>query len=146
LKRFVFGLEKILRLRNYAEQEARLELGRAVGALAEIETSLKYLAEARFIAAEEQVAEGTNADTIRHYMYYIARLDSEKERLLKEAALAERKVEEARAVYVEAAREKKAMEKLKEKKEREYKKNTLREEQKTMDDIPGAKARQTPNT
>lgn len=135
MKRFVFGLEKILKLRNYAEQEARLELGRTVGALAEIETDLKYLAEARFIAAEEQVAEGTNADNIRHYMYYIARLDNEKERLLKEAALAEQKVEEARKVYLEAAREKKAMEKLKEKSEKAYKKNTLSEEQKTMDDI-----------
>jgi flagellar FliJ protein len=136
VKRFVFGLEKILKLRNYAEQEARLELGRAVGALAEIETNLTYLAEARFIASEEQVAGGTNADNIRHYMYYIARLDNEKERLLKEAALAEQKVEEVREVYLEAAKEKKAMEKLKEKKEKEHKKNILKEEQKAMDDIP----------
>jgi len=73
---------------------------------------------------------------IQQYMYYLLRLDYTKEQLLKEAALAEQKVEEAREEYLEASRERKVLDKLKEKRQKEYRKEIFTEETKVLDDLP----------
>ncbi|MDR2402986.1 MAG: flagellar FliJ family protein, partial [Spirochaetaceae bacterium] len=59
---------------------------------------------------------------------YIRRLDAREEELLKEAARAEFKVEETRRVYVEASRDRKILDKLKEKRLREYRRARQTEE------------------
>jgi flagellar FliJ protein len=74
---------------------------------------------------------------IQQYMYYLLRLDNTKEDLLKDAAMAEQKVEEAREVFLEASRNKRVLDKLKEKKEKEYKSAQRAEENKILDDIAG---------
>jgi flagellar FliJ protein len=135
MKPFVFRLEKFLNLRKYYEDEAKIELGRAVGVLAELEGRIKALAAERVRAAAAQFRPGNSAIEIQQYMYYLLRLDNTKERLLKEAALAEIKVEEAREVFLEASRERKVLDNLKEKKQKEYRKILLDEETKVLDDI-----------
>jgi flagellar FliJ protein len=137
MKRFVFKLEKIFQLRKYEEQEAKIELGRALGALAAIEARLRSLAEERARAAAEQFSPSNGAAMIRQYMFYILRLDQRKEDLLKDAALAEQKAEEAREVFNAAFQNRQMLEKLKEKKEKEYKKTREAEETKAIDDIAG---------
>ena len=59
----------------------------------------------------------------------------QKEQLLEEAVQAEMKVEEARDIYIEASRERKVLDKLKEKRSGEYRKFILTEETKAMDDL-----------
>jgi flagellar protein FliJ len=135
MKPFVFRLEKLLNLRKYYEEEAKIELGRAVGVLAELEGKIRALAAERVRAAAAQFMPGNSAIQIQQYMYYILRLDNTKERLLKEAAMAEMKVEEAREAFLEASRERKVLDNLKEKKQKEYHKLKLNEETKVLDDI-----------
>jgi flagellar FliJ protein len=134
MKRFTFSLEKVLELRKFSEQEAKIELGRAVGILNGLERRIEELAIERFKAAAEQFSPGNSAAVMRQYMFYILRLDGTKEELLKEAALAAQKVEEAREVFLEASRELKVLKKLREKREKEYKKETLAEEAKMLDE------------
>jgi flagellar FliJ protein len=134
MKRFTFSLEKVLELRQFSEQEAKIELGRAVGILNELERRLEDLAHERSRAAAEQFSPGNSAAMIQQYMIYLLRLDNTKEELPKEAALAAQKVEEARELFIEASRELKVMEKLKEKREKEYKKEYLTEEGRAADD------------
>lgn len=142
MKKFSFNLEKVLRLREYNEQETRLELGRAVSALSEIENNITLVAAERFRSAALQFESTNTAKEIYQYSLYLSRLDSMKEKLIKEAAAAELKVEEARSIYIEASRERKVLDKLKEKKEAEYKRNFYKEETKTLDDVAsGALAR-----
>ena len=142
MKPFSFSLEKVLNLRKYYESEAKIELGRAVGVLAELETKILTLASERARAAAAQFNPANSAAEIQQYMYYLLRLDNTKEELLKEAALAELKVEEAREVFLEASRERKVFDKLKEKRLKEYHKAKLNEETKILDDISsGAPAR-----
>jgi flagellar FliJ protein len=74
---------------------------------------------------------------IRQYMFYLLRLDNLKEELLKDAALAEQKVEEARGVFKTAFQNRQILDKLKEKKEKEYKDAQQAEENKMTDDIAG---------
>ena len=148
MKRFKFGLEKVLKLRQHNEHEARVELGKAIGILAGIENEIKRNAETRSDAIKERFT-GLNAGSAdaasggdenatrfdyRAWDAYINRLEQEADRLMEEAAQAETVVEEKRNLYVEASRELKVMENLKERREKEHRKEMFIAETKEMDD------------
>ena len=140
MKPFTFSLEKVLKLREYREDEAKIELGRAIGLLAELENRLSALGKERARAAAAQFSPGNSAVQIQQYMFYLLRLDNTKEQLLKETALAQMKVEETRTLFIEASRERKVLDKLKEKRQKEYRKEFYAEETKTLDDISSGRS------
>ena len=139
MKRFKFGLEKVLKLRQHHEHEARVELGRAIGVLSGIENQIKKNAVSRNEAVQERFT-GINSgsqdglQSMRAWDAYINRLERETERLMEEAAQAEVVVEEKRQLYVEASHELKVMENLKERREKEHRKEMFVEETKELDD------------
>jgi flagellar FliJ protein len=135
MKRFKFSLEKVLEFRAYREREAEIELGKAIGILTEIENKIFSLARERIKAAGERFSRG--AGQIQNYDRYILRLDKTRDRLLEEAARAELKVAEAREAYLAASRERKAIDKIKERRQGEYRKKMMTEEIKTLDDSSG---------
>ena len=139
MKRFKFSLEKVLKLRQHSEHEARVELGRAIGVLAGIENEIKKNAETRSEAVKERFAGITAGDnnaslSMHAWDAYINRLEQEADRLMEEAARAETVVDEKRGLYIEASRELKVMENLKERREKEHRKEMFVEETKEMDD------------
>ncbi|MDR1655891.1 MAG: flagellar export protein FliJ, partial [Treponema sp.] len=134
MRRFHFNLEKVLKFRKYRERETEIELGKAIAALTVIQNSLKENAANRHQAAGERFAQADIRD-IQYYDLYVQRLESEKEKLLREAAQAAIVIEEKRAVYLEASRDRKVLDKLREKREKEYRKTMLAEETKELDDI-----------
>jgi flagellar FliJ protein len=123
LKSFSFDLEKYLELRKYREQETEIELARTIAVLNELEQELKTVTEERVQASAEEFAPGNSIRDIQNYELYILRLDIKREQLFEALTQAELEVEKARAVYVEAARDRKVVDKLKEKKLIEYKKS-----------------------
>jgi flagellar FliJ protein len=135
MRAFRFNLQKVLELRSHREREKEIALGRALGALHQIERSLAELGEERFQAASERFSLAHGAEEILVFDLYIRRLDETRERFLREAAMAELKVAEAREEYLEAARDCKALEKLKERRLTEYRKARRLEETKNLDDI-----------
>ena len=135
MKQFVFGLEKVLELRKYHENEAKIELGRAMGILAELEARIRGIGQELARAEEAQFSPGNSAVVMQQYMRYLLRLENTKEQLLKEAAMAELKVEQARELFIEASRERKVLDKLKEKQKEKYRKEMLTQEAKALDDI-----------
>ena len=140
MKRFVFELEKVLDLRKYKERETEIALGRAISVLNEIEDSIASVDEERK-RLSRQIPK--SAIDIIAFDRYAQKLDATKERLLKEAEEAQRKVDEAREIYLAASRDRKAIDNLKERRAQEYRKFVLTEETKTLDDISsGVKARQ----
>jgi flagellar FliJ protein len=130
MKRFSFNLQKVLQIRKYSEEETKIELGRAIGILSEIENNISETAVRRHHAASERFAD---AGQIPAWNHYIARLDQEAEKLSAQAARAEIVVEEKRALYLEASRELKAIEKLKEKREKEHRKEMFAAETAELD-------------
>jgi flagellar FliJ protein len=140
MKRFSFDLEKILEIRAYNEKQAEIELGRAIGALTALEREIQAAAAARSNAARGRFAPGNSSAEIQSYDLYILRLDAVRDRLLREAADAELKVEAARQRFLEASRERKVFDKLKEKRRQEYRAVMLAEETKTLDEISGGSA------
>ena len=135
MKSFAFDQEMVLKLRKFYEDEARIELGRAVGVLSELETKLYVLGQERIRAQAAQFDPANSAGDMQQYMLYLIRLDNKKELLLKEAAIAELKVEETREAFLEASRERKIMDKLKEKRLQEYRKLILITEGKELDEV-----------
>ena len=139
MKRFKFSLEKVLKLRQHNEHEARVELGRAIGVLAGIENEIKRNAATRAGAIQERFAgitEGDGASSLSMHAWdaYIHRLELEADRLTEDAARAETEVDEKRGLYIEASRELKVMENLKERREKEHRKEMFLAETKEMDD------------
>ena len=142
MKRFNFGLEKVLKLRKYHEDETRIELGRAVGILVQIENNIKKNALIRSNAAQQRFGYGNSMETTQGSLQdafawenYITFLDRETERLLGEAAKAELLVEEKRETYLEASRQRKVIDKLREKREKENRKEIFSAETRELDDL-----------
>ena len=135
MKAFTFRFEKVLKLRKFHEDEAKAELGRAIGVLSDLESKIYVLAQERVRAHAEQFNPANSAGEMQQYMFYLLRLDSLKEHFLNEAAKAEIKVEQAREAFLDASRERKIMDKLKEKRQFEHNKNAKLIEGKELDEI-----------
>jgi flagellar export protein FliJ len=142
MKRFKFGLEKAPTLRQYHEQEAKNELGRAIGILTSIENDIKQNALIHSQAVQERFTgiyktndiSNSGATSMLAWDSYINRLEQEAQHLMEEAARAELVVEEKQGLYLEASRELKVMENLKEKREKEYRKEVFAAETRELDD------------
>ncbi|MFP3088780.1 flagellar export protein FliJ [Treponema sp. TIM-1] len=137
MKRFRFKLEKALDLRLHRERETKIALGKAVGTLSFIEHNLEALARERLNAGEERFSPAYGTADILVHDLYIRRLEETQDRLLQEATAAELKVEEARDEYLEASRDRKVLDKIREKRWQEYKKAREDEAIKNLDDISG---------
>ena len=111
-----------------------------MGELTAIEARIRAIAEERSLVAASRFAPGRSAADMRNSEFYLLRLEKTKESLLEAAAKAELAVEAARAAFVDASRDRKVLDKLKEKRLGEYKKATSIEELKVVDDISGGSA------
>jgi flagellar protein FliJ len=136
MKRFTFNLEKILQIKIFEENECKLALGQAISVLNKIENDIKITAMRHHNAVEQRFV--SPADMIS-WDIYILRLEQEAERLAQRAAQAELVVEEKRALYMEAQREVKAIEKLKEKRQKEYRKDMMNYQMAEVDDMTSAR-------
>ena len=134
MKKFTFSLEKVLRLRAWNEEEARLELGRAVGERTSLEQALVELAQKQ-AAAGGCVTSGDVGRNLQVYQNYITRLEAEKESLLVKITEAELKVNAAREAWIESKSALKTIENLKEKQFKEYRKDVFKQEEKELDGI-----------
>jgi flagellar FliJ protein len=129
-----------LELREYAEQEAKIELGRAVGELTLIEQHIASVTGERLQAAEKRFSTKNSFTEIQNYEWYITRLDQTRDKLFMDAARAELVVAEKRDIFMEASRERKTLDKLRERRLGEYKKDVQKEDQKEADESSRRKA------
>jgi len=136
MRRFKFNLEKILQLRKFKEEECKLALGQAISILNKIENEIKTTALKKFNAASMRFKEPLE---MASWDLYILRLEKEAEILTEKAAQAEIVVEQKRALYLEAQKDLKAIEKLKEKQQKAYKKEMLDYEMNEVDNLTAAR-------
>lgn len=134
MKKFVFSMQKVLDLRMFAEEEAKIALAEAISVADKIKAGLALVAQNRVKAHKSRSAhfDVTEQLVIEHY---IQRLDLKKEELLLELAEAELVIEEKRGAMMEAMKERKVLSNLRDKKLSEYKKLSLRESDEELDDI-----------
>lgn len=147
MRRFSFGLAKVLELREFSERIAEAALTEKSGACARLELSLDDNARAGAQAAAERFRPGSRASDHRAAELYAWRLSAERDRLLKAKAAAEAEREKARLAYVEASKETELVSKLRDREESAYYKAVSRDETKVMDDLAsGARARARPGS
>ena len=127
-------IEKVLELREFDEDQAKIELGKAIAETERIKEELRLIAEKR---VQNTKSRFSSSDVMEQLAIenYITRLDSEKERLLEELAQAELVVEQKRSVFAEALKNRKVISKLKEKRTAEYKKDFYKTEENEIDDV-----------
>ena len=134
MKKFVFSLQKVLELREYEEDKAKLELGKAVAELERVKRLLEENARNR-VAANQSRKDTTDVIVLMNIENYIIGLDAKKEKLLEELTMAQMFFEEKRDLYTKAMQDREVLSKLKEKQLSEYKKEVLKEEENALDDI-----------
>lgn len=134
MKKFVFSLQKVLELREYEEDKAKLELGKAVAELERIKRLLQEVAQNR-VKANHSRKDTTDVIVLMNIENYIIGLDAKKEKLLEELTMAQMFFEEKRDLYTKAMQDREVLSKLKEKQLSEYKKEVLKEEENALDDI-----------
>ncbi|MBQ8353975.1 MAG: flagellar export protein FliJ [Spirochaetaceae bacterium] len=134
MKKFVFSLQKVLELREYEEDKAKLELGKAVAELERIKRLLQEVAQNR-VKANLSRKDTTDVIVLMNIENYIIGLDAKKEKLLEELIMAQMFFEEKRDLYTKAMQDREVLSKLKEKQLSEYKKEVLKEEENALDDI-----------
>lgn len=134
MKKFEFPLDKVLSVRKYKNDEAEIELGKAVSRLEVLEGELNNIAVlySEIPLKYSGLSDINELSQLENYTFF---LNTKKEDLLKQIAAAKLVVEEKRKLYIEAHKELKVLENLKEKAREEYKKNVIREQDNVLDDI-----------
>ena len=137
MRRFRFRLEKFLDLRRWKEREREIALAKVLGEVLLLEKRIAEIAEA--IAAslfgEFRRDNRIDVEAMSRRELYAARLSQERKRKREALTVKQRELEEARARYLEASRERKVLDKLRERREAEYYERAIDEEFKEIDDM-----------
>ncbi len=138
MKPFTFRLDKILDYRGYLMRRAQIDLSVARNECKKIEKEIEKLSQKKVAITAECIDEGLKGMDVARYQIYQAFLqglgdglenahtgliEGEKQVLVKKAVLKKKSIE------------KKALEMLKEMQHKKYKETSIREEQKTLDEI-----------
>ena len=137
MRRFRFRLEKFLDLRRWKEREREIALAKVLGEVLLLEKRIAEIAEeiAASLFGEFRRDNLIDVEAMARRELYAARLSQERKRKREALAVKQRELEEARARYLEASRERKVLDKLRERREAEYYERAIDEEFKEIDDM-----------
>jgi len=137
MRRFQFRLERFLELRRWKEREWEIALSKILGECLLLENRILQIGEEIGASRLSIFTDGSriDIDAMGRRDMFIQRLTTERERTQKR--LVERRVEmeKVRVKYLEASKERKVLDKLKERRSGEYYEHQLDEEFKTIDDM-----------
>lgn len=137
MKPFQFSLESVLEYRREIEEEWELKLGAAVGRMNQIQQRLKELdQDQQDSMLHHELKDAAGAQT---WGLYLMSLAQNRSKAVQELAQAQVEVDKVRQGYLAASRDRKALDKLKEKQQKAYKVYLHREEAKAMDEHNAAK-------
>ena len=140
MKKFVFNLERLLKLREHEEHEWEIKLGQRVSECVRIQNEIgNRRSEIDRVLRTRGRFDGRE-DAMLAMELYKRRMKYELIELGDELTLAESKREEVRGEFLEASRKRKVLSKLKEKREAEYYKQQMKIEHDLGDEINNARA------
>jgi len=150
MRRFQFRLERFLELRRWKEREWEQKLARALGECLLLENRIREIGE-EIDAIRLADYGGQNAaaggrgvrvdiEAMMRRDQFIQRLAAERERAQVTLEEKRREMEKVRARYLEASKERKVLDKLRERREQEYYERQIDEEYRGVDDLNTAAA------
>ena len=134
MKKFVFELEQLLNLRKYEQDQAQIELGKAVQVEQQIQAGLDALAQ-QYVATKRRAAGQTDFGVISQSQQFYQFIKQEQERLMNDMAQAKIVTDEKRALFNKAMQKYESIKKLKERQFEAFKDEQKKIEAKATDDI-----------
>lgn len=138
MKKFSFSMQKILDLRIFEQSQAEMELGKANAEVARIQGELESIAR-RKVSTIKNFDTNTDIFVQSEIQAFFFMLEQKKEKFLEELAVAQIAADEKRELVRLAMQKVKVLEKLKENKFRQWKKDSLKAEELAADDIVTAR-------
>ncbi|MCQ2599770.1 MAG: flagellar export protein FliJ [Treponema sp.] len=138
MKKFKFELEDVLSLRKFQQEQAQIELGKAVAEEVKIQDNLNLLA-LQHAEAKKSLSGSTDFAAITNGQSYFSFLKMQEEKLLEDLAAAKIFTETKREAFKEALQKTESISKLKEQQLAEYKELEAKEEEDTIDDMVTAR-------
>jgi flagellar protein FliJ len=142
MRRFRFRLERFLELRRWKERQWEIALAKILGECLRLERRIEAIGEeigaSRLVAYTEGARIDVEAMALRDH--FVMRLAHERERTREILTVKRVELEKVRASYLEASRDRKVLDKLKERRSDEYYERQLDEEFKSIDDMSTAAA------
>ncbi len=138
MAKFVFKLQPVLNIKKQIEDSLKIQLGKAVQALeAEKELLRELESEKKRCMAEvgAEVSGGVKADKLKNYNAYISFIKQKISRQCEMVKSAQEIVDKYREELTDMMKERKMLEKLREKQYEEYLKEVKKKEQKDIDEI-----------
>ena len=140
MRRFRFSLQKLLDLKGYREREWEIKLGEITGHMQDIRNQIETCGRERRSGFDLRGAAGGDLAALVAAENYVRRMEGERRRLEGELErLAEERAEIQRG-YLEAQKERKAFEKLKERQELSFYREQKAAEFAMQDDLNGSAA------
>ena len=144
MRQYRFNLERILSIRKHRELEWELKLAAATGKCIALQNDLAGIdaERRRTLFTRFELAQG-NVGLLAVSELYLRRLGNDQRKKQSQLAERERERDEIRAGYLTASKERKVLDKLKERREIEHHRKGLLEEVGVIDDM-NASARSRP--
>jgi len=138
MKRFDFSLERLLSLRIFYEKEAEIALQRATGERDIVKLEIKNI-DAKVLESSQLFSQDLSVVDLLAIENYVKGLKIKKLRLQEELIKLEKVVRECLLKYQDASKNRKILDKLKEKKFKEWKDDLNKEEMMIIDEIVSSK-------
>ncbi|MGA2977450.1 MAG: flagellar export protein FliJ [Spirochaetia bacterium] len=137
MRRFQFRLERFLELRRWKEREWEIALAKILGECLLLENRIAEITAEIGLSRLSVFIDGRRIDVeaMARRELYVQRLVRERERAQAMLVEKRKELEKVRAKYLEASKERKVLDKLKERRAGEYYERQLDEEYKSIDDM-----------
>lgn len=141
MKRYEFRLERLLAIRKYRETEWELKLAGITNECVRLQTEITEMErDRRSTLASRYSGRGIDMNYLSATELYMQRIAARTKSDLEALEAKEREREEVRQGYLDASRERKVLDRLKERRSASYRREQLKEETFQVDDMSGASA------
>lgn len=138
MKKFVFELEQLLNLRKYEQDQAQIELGKAIQVEQQIQDGLDTLAQ-QYVATKKMTSGQSDFVALAKTQQFYNFIKQQQEKLMRDMASAKIVTEEKRALFNAAMQKHESLKKLKERQFAIFKEEQKKAEAKALDDIVTSK-------
>lgn len=138
MAKFIFNMQGLLNIKEKLEEQTKTEYGKALAKLEQeksILLNLKNKKQENILSFRESINKGVKPNYIDNINKYISFIDKKIEEQMQNINKAKEIVEEKRLALLEAMKERKVLETLKEKEKENYFKEEFKNEQKIIDEI-----------
>lgn len=138
MKKFVFELEQLLNLRKYEQDQAQIELGKAIQVEQQIQDGLDTLAQ-QYVATKKMTSGQSDFVALAKTQQFYQFIKQQQEKLMNDMAKAKIVTEEKRGLFNAAMQKHESLKKLKERQFAIFKEEQKKAEAKALDDIVTSK-------